>query len=146
MPNLSLGTQISSRKVSKKLQQEGIKSQICRKLTTRCPDNVDAVRDSVGRSPKKCPRGRSQELGFSGALSQRILKKDLYPCPYRIQNRHELTPTDIEFLISVINHNHINGLPWCNGYRRRKWTRRHEFKSWTRLIAFHIALMPLGKV
>ena len=36
--------------------------------------------------------------------------------------------------------------PWCNGYRRRKWTRRHEFKSWTRLIAFHIALIPLGKV
>ena len=30
--------------------------------------------------------------------------------------------------------------PWCNGYRRRKWTQRHEFKSWTRLIAFHIAL------
>ena len=27
-----------------------------------------------------------------------------------------------------------------------KWTRWHEFKSWTRLIAFHIALMPLGKV
>ena len=21
-----------------------------------------------------------------------------------------------------------------------KWTRRHKFKSWTRLIAFHIAL------
>ena len=38
------------------------------------------------------------------------------------------------------------GRPWCNGYRRRKWTRRHEFKSWTRLIAFHIALIPLGKV
>ena len=36
--------------------------------------------------------------------------------------------------------------PWCNGYRRRKWTRRHEFKSWTRLIAFHIALIPLRKV
>ena len=36
--------------------------------------------------------------------------------------------------------------PWCNGYRCRKWTRRHEFKSWTRLIAFHIALIPLGKV
>ena len=35
---------------------------------------------------------------------------------------------------------------WCNGYRRRKWTRRHEFKSWTRLIAFHIALIPLGKL
>ena len=36
--------------------------------------------------------------------------------------------------------------PWCNGYRRRKWTRQHEFKTWTRLIAFHIALIPLGKV
>ena len=32
------------------------------------------------------------------------------------------------------------------GYRRRKWTQQHEFKSWTRLIAFHIALIPLGKV
>ena len=36
--------------------------------------------------------------------------------------------------------------PWCSRYRRRKWTRRHEFKSWTRLIAFHITLIPLGKV
>ena len=36
--------------------------------------------------------------------------------------------------------------PWCSRYRRRKWTRRHEFKSWTILIAFHIALIPLGKV
>ena len=35
---------------------------------------------------------------------------------------------------------------WCSRYRRRKWTRRHEFKSLTRLIAFHIALIPLGKV
>ena len=33
---------------------------------------------------------------------------------------------------------------WCSRYRRRKWTRRHEFN--TRLIAFHIALIPLGKV
>ena len=37
-------------------------------------------------------------------------------------------------------------MPWCNGYRRRKWTRWHEFKSWTRLITFHIAIIPLGKV
>ena len=36
--------------------------------------------------------------------------------------------------------------PWCSRYCRRKWTRRHEFNSWTRLIAFHIALIPLGKV
>ena len=36
--------------------------------------------------------------------------------------------------------------PWCSRYRLRKWTRRHEFKFWTRLIAFHIALIPLGEV
>ena len=36
--------------------------------------------------------------------------------------------------------------PWCNSYRRRKWTRRLGFKSWTRIIAFHIALIPFGKV
>ena len=41
---------------------------------------------------------------------------------------------------------HIHICPWCNGHRRRKWTRRHEFKSWTRLIAFHIALIHFGKV
>ena len=36
--------------------------------------------------------------------------------------------------------------PWCNSYRYRKWTRRHVFISWTRLIAFQIALIPLGKI
>ena len=36
--------------------------------------------------------------------------------------------------------------PWCSRYRRRKWTQWHEFKSWTRLIACHIALIPLRKV
>ena len=24
--------------------------------------------------------------------------------------------------------------PWCNGYCHRKWTQRHKFKSWMRLI------------
>ena len=36
--------------------------------------------------------------------------------------------------------------PWCNGYHHRKWTQWHEFQSWTRLITFHITLIPLGKV
>ena len=47
---------------------------------------------------------------------------------------------------ALIHTRHLWRCPWCEGYRRRKWTRRHEFKSWTRLIAFHIALKPLGKV
>ena len=32
--------------------------------------------------------------------------------------------------------------PWCNAYHRRKWTWGYKFKSWTRLVAFHIAQYP----
>ena len=53
-----------------------------RKLTARTPDNVNAVRDSVGRCPKKSIRRRSQELGLSRASVQRILIKDLHLYPY----------------------------------------------------------------
>ena len=49
-------------------------------------------------------------------------------------------------VFQTINKEKKRSCPWCNGYRRRIWTRRHEFKSWTWLIAFHIALIPLGKV
>ena len=56
----------------------------------------------------------------------------------------------IKYLYMTLKLSHINSIlwmcPWCSRYRRRNWTRRHEFKSWTRLIAFHIALIPLGKV
>ena len=38
-----------------------------RKLTARCSDNVDAVRDSVRRSPNKSLRSRFQEFGLSRA-------------------------------------------------------------------------------
>ena len=36
--------------------------------------------------------------------------------------------------------------PWCDCYRRWKWTRRPEFKPSTIMIAFHRALIFLGKV
>ena len=47
------------------------------------------------------------------------------------------------FFVVVVDYHKVWRCPWCNGYPRRKWIRRHEFKSW---IAFHIALIPLGKV
>ena len=56
----------------------------------------------------------------------------------------QLEPTYSSFL--PIRDVSMKRCPWCNGYRRRNWTRRHEFKFWTRLIAYHIALIPLGKV
>ncbi len=49
-------------------------------------------------------------------------------------------------IVEALHIRNIQRCPWCNCYRRRKWTRRHEFKSWTWLNAFHIALIPLGKV
>ena len=39
-----------------------------RKFNSKCPDNVDAVRDSVGRRPKKYLRRRPQEFGLSHTL------------------------------------------------------------------------------
>ena len=36
--------------------------------------------------------------------------------------------------------------PHIKTYRRPKWTLRYEFKSWTRLIAFHIVLKLLCKI
>ena len=52
----------------------------------------------------------------------------------------------VAFTMSRLTIKLLWGCLWCNCYRRRKWTRRHEFKSWTRLIAFLMALIPLGKV
>ena len=56
------------------------------------------------------------------------------------------SPTKLNDKIQLTKKVPVERCPWCNGYRRRKWTRRHEFKSFTRLIAFHIALIPLVKV
>ena len=35
---------------------------------------------------------------------------------------------------------------WCSGYRRRKWTRWPELKSWMKPFTFHIALILWIKV
>ena len=35
---------------------------------------------------------------------------------------------------------------WCNIYCHWTWIRQIQFKSWKPLVAFHVALIPLGKV
>ena len=58
---------------------------------------------------------RSQELAISRASLKRILKKNLQLYPYRIQIKHILTPSDMEFLVTVIIHYHSNGFHlFCN--------------------------------
>ena len=74
-----------------KSTKKGQKSRSGRKFTA----NVDAVRDSVGRSPKKSLRRRSQELGLSRSSVHKILKNDLQLYPYRIQIKQTLTQNDM---------------------------------------------------
>ena len=62
-----------------------------RPRSARTDANVDRVRDSVARSPKKSLRRRSQQLGMSSASVRRILVIDLKLHPYRIQIKHQLT-------------------------------------------------------
>ena len=86
-------------------------------------------------------------------LTKRIEKKLDRNCTRMLQVilntswKQQLGKIKVEVLLWWTLHNKPTiANPWCNCYRRRKWTRRHEFKPWTRLIAFHIALIPLGKV
>ena len=67
-------------------------------------------------------------------MAQRLLK----------ETRHKLTiEEDIKKDILKSVHDDVRcGIrptqrrcPWCNGYRRRNWTRRHEFKSWDDCIS-----------
>ena len=46
--------------------------------------------------------------------------------------------------IEYMRYNNQTWCPWCNGYRRRNWTRRHEFESWTRQCISH-STNTLGK-
>ena len=76
----------------------------------------------------------SSYVQYSNVFSQWILTNDVYT------NQNRSCKLRCILLFKTWR------FPWCNGYRRRMWTRRHEFKSWTSLITFHIALIPLGKV
>ena len=52
-----------------------------RKLSARTPVNLNAVRESVGKSSKKSIQRYSRELGLSRTSFQRILIKDLHLYP-----------------------------------------------------------------
>ena len=102
--------QISSHRDNQQSQQESRNPRSGRKLTARCPDNVNVVRDSVRNSLKSPFKDVPKIFGLSHASLHRMLKKDLQLYPYRIQIKNKLTPADMEFLVSAINHYHINWL------------------------------------
>jgi len=65
-----------------------------REKSARTEENIAAVRDSVGRSPRKSVCRRSQELGMTRESLRRVLTYDLNLYPYRIQIKHKLTNAD----------------------------------------------------
>lgn len=67
-----------------------------RRKSARSPRKIDAVRNSVSRSPTKSLRRRSQELGISCESVWRNLVSDLHLYPYRIQIKHKLTQEDMQ--------------------------------------------------
>ena len=72
-----------------------------RRVSARTERNIDAVRDSVGRSPKKSLQRRSQELGISRESLRHILKSDLHLYPYKIQIKQKLTEADMEKRVTM---------------------------------------------
>ena len=69
----------------------------------RTPENIEAVRLSATRSPKKSCRRRSQELSLSRMSIVRILKLDLKLFPYHIQVKHKLTTQDQRARVAMCN-------------------------------------------
>ena len=67
-----------------------------RKKSARTEENITAVRNSVGRSPKKSVRRRSQELGMTRESLRRVLTSDLHLHAYKIQIKQQLTDDDKE--------------------------------------------------
>ena len=72
-----------------------------RTVSARTQRNIDAVRDSVSRSPKKSLRRRSQLLGMSRESLRRVLKKDLHLYPYHIQIKQKLTEVDMKKRVTM---------------------------------------------
>ena len=71
------------------------------RVSARTERNINEVRKSVVRSPKKSFRRRSQELGISRESLRRVLKSDLLLYPYTIQIKQRLTEPDMEKRVAM---------------------------------------------
>ena len=65
-----------------------------RKKSARTEENIAAVRNSVGRSPKKSVRRCSQELVKTRKSLRRVLTSDLHLYTYKIQIKQQITDAD----------------------------------------------------
>ena len=74
-----------------------------RRVSARTELNIDTVRESTVRSPKKSIRRRSSELGLTKSTVQRILKQDLNLYPYKLEIKQTLTDRDKEQRFSPLD-------------------------------------------
>ena len=72
-----------------------------RPKSARSQENIDAIRNSVSRSPRKSLRRRSQELGINRDSIRRIVVKDLQLYRCMIQIKHKLTQADREKRVAM---------------------------------------------
>ena len=78
---------------------------------------------------------------------QKCIKTDSLHCMiYETVYLHKYAQTHAHTRAHTYTHARVHTFTytcylWWNGYRRRICSRWHEFKSWTRLISFHRALM-----
>lgn len=109
--------------------------------TARTPENVDRVRQSILRSPRRSARKHAAALGLSDATVRRILHDDLQFHPYKLAVVQELTerdfvarqyacellldnlPQDAVVFFSDEAHFHISGC--VNKQNMRYWSREN---------------------
>jgi len=72
-----------------------------RTVSARTQRSIDAVRDSVGLSPKTSLRRRRRLLGISRESLRRVLKEDLHLYPYQIQIKQKVTKGDMEKRVTM---------------------------------------------
>ncbi|XP_011049237.1 PREDICTED: uncharacterized protein LOC105142985 [Acromyrmex echinatior] len=80
----------------------------------RSPENIEAVRASILRSPQRSARKHASALGLSDRSMRRILHDDLHFHPYKIAIAHELSERDFnsrrnacEVLLEVVSEDAI---------------------------------------
>ena len=115
---------------------------------------IRSVYDILPSRANLCIWNKTESALCPLCSGQETLRHILSSCPKALAKERYRWHDQILSAQASVRINWIQRIKWyslsrhpcCNGYRRKKWTRRHEFKSWIRLIAFHIALVLLQKV
>lgn len=120
----------------------------------RTPENIDRVREALGRSPRKSARRHSAQLGLSNRSVRRILKNDLHYHPYKIQVVQALNPNDLntrirfcQAMLAVIDGNgeRVHNL-WMSDeahFHLSGYVNKQNFRYWSANNPYELHEKPL---